>query len=147
MIFLALVSIGFYGPIWFIRRRRAINLLQSHEKLGLSVFVFTIVAWCASFAVNPILGEGGEGSDSVFFLQFAVVLTLELQCFKTARILRDHFRAELASNPVCPEITLFPKPAILIFNIFYLQYQITRYLKVKQALALAESSSLRGGKR
>ena len=31
---LMIISLGIYGPIWFLRRRDALNKLSSSEKLG-----------------------------------------------------------------------------------------------------------------
>src|SRR6187549_2097058 len=52
MIVLFVMTFGFYYPIWFLRRRGALNRLDSQRKLRLWPFL----AWFALFAVELVVG-------------------------------------------------------------------------------------------
>jgi hypothetical protein len=75
--------------------------------------------------------------DASFYFSAAAFLTLLQQEFKLARILTGHFRVLLPPGPQLDELTLFPSPAIKLLGIFYLQYRINRFLKVRPSARVA----------
>jgi hypothetical protein len=111
LIFLTIITFGIYYPVWFLRRRNAINNLQSKEQLGVGVFVFAIVVLSISLFVYLLSGsmEGiadGLGEKSLIPIStgldlFSMTLYLVagiaifFQCFKVRRIFNEHFNTHL----------------------------------------------------
>jgi len=114
MIFLTVITVGIYRAIWFLRRRDAINSLQSKEKLNTGVFVFIIVLYSISVLVNL-----ADGNSSLLYLIAGI--TLLVQCFKVRRIFNEHFNTYLKKD------ISFSGVATFFFTIFYLQYKINRF--------------------
>src|SRR5687767_8053684 len=84
---LTLVSGGFYIPVWFLRRREALNLLDSPSKLW---------EWgpLALLAVQIGLLAAPEGPVTGLAQVCAVILTLVLS-FRTRTILGDHEHSKM----------------------------------------------------
>jgi GYF domain 2/Domain of unknown function (DUF4234) len=114
MIFLTIITAGIYQAIWFLRRRDAINSLQSKEKLNTGVFVFVIVLY--SISLGLLLAD-----VNAHLLDCIAGITLLVQCFKTRRILNEHFNTYLKRDMSFSGIATF------FFTIFYLQYKINRF--------------------
>ncbi len=129
MCLLTLLTLGVYPSFWFLRRREAINSLAARGKIGTGVFLFTTIGWCLSLLANAAFPGIGLESDFPVILQATVGLTLVLQSFKVAAILKEHYRGCIRAESLRQELCLFPRPAILLFGIFYLQYEINRCLK------------------
>src|SRR5215217_3724122 len=74
MIVLTIVTFGFYYPVWFLRRRTALNGLDSPRKLRLWPFVVTIAWFVCQFIIGVVAGSRrGEVSDPQMDLLFNVV--------------------------------------------------------------------------
>jgi len=141
LIFLTVVTAGIYYPVWFLKKRNAINNLQSKEKLGSGVFVFAIVVSSISLFVGLLSGvmealaEGLGRMDLMLtvkgldlwldlfsrILGWVAGITLLVQCFKVRRIFNEHFNVHLQRG------ISFSGVATLFFQIYYLQYKINRF--------------------
>jgi hypothetical protein len=131
MIILTAITAGIYWPIWFLTRRKAINTMQSREKLGSGVFVFAIVLFGISLFIGLISGvmeELGHKSLLVTGLgAFSGILhavaagAVLVQSFKVRRIFNEHFNTHLQ------RAISFSGVATFFFIIYYLQYKINRF--------------------
>jgi len=115
MIFLGLVTGGIYLPIWYLRKRDAINSLQSGEKLGSGVFVSVIVLFGASWLIIF------SGSESYGMLDLIAAIILLVQRFKVRRIFTEHFNVHLQRR------ISFSGAATFFFGAYYLQYKINEF--------------------
>jgi hypothetical protein len=130
MIILTVITAGIYWPIWFMTRRKAINTMQSREKLGSGVFVFAIALFVISLLVAISAGVlervGGEllltkGLQAFSGIMHAVAAAAVLvQSFKVRRIFNEHFNTHLRQG------ISFSGVATFFFIIYYLQYKINR---------------------
>jgi len=134
----AIITLGIYCPIWFLRRRDSINALKSEENLGTAVFGFVIVMIFFSMFLMYLSGfiEGlaeeellrsnfmdyTKAIDSTGkIINIVVGFILLFQCFKVRRIFNSHFNAYFNID------IRFSGVAIVFFTIFYLQYKINRF--------------------
>jgi hypothetical protein len=135
MIALTVISLGFYYPIWFLRRRTALNSLDSPRKLEAWPFLLLLGYWIAQFSVSiaaggrPLAAAFGEGAAMVLSLvQLGVGIVTLVQCFFIKDILEDHLAGPedtLSSGLLSDRVQLSPILTFL-FQIFYLQYVINR---------------------
>ena len=138
LIFLTFITVAVYYPVWFLRRRSALNGLQSRDKLNTGVFVVAIVLLSVGLLLMLMSGalEGfGEGlgqRDLVAvskglegfaqFLNLVAGIALLIQSFKVRRMLTEHLAAR-TGQPVS-----FSGPGTFFFQILYLQHKINRIL-------------------
>jgi predicted Zn finger-like uncharacterized protein len=126
LIFLTLITFGIYFPIWFLRKREALNALNSDKKLGSGLYVFAIVVYVFTVLVAIVSGvmEGMGGEPSPLFqglealtnlINLVVGIILWVKCFTVRRILSDHFNKRLSAL------------ATFFLTIYYLQYRINRF--------------------
>lgn len=126
MLGLMIISLGIYGPIWFLRRRDALNKLSSSEKLGSGAAIFVLVIFCISLLFIPILILSTDLSiaialdvvDSLITLVGGIIMLV--LAFKVRGILDDHCNKHLGMN------VSFSGVATFFFTIFYLQYRMNR---------------------
>jgi hypothetical protein len=141
-VLLSLVTLGIYIPIWYLNRRRAINALQSPEKLSKGVFIFALSLWILDFFLNLIYGALTEAGTSFpassmdglsRILQLMVGILLLFQAFKVRRILLDHHAAQDAgifSYQLGMEAdTSFSRVATFFLGIWYLQFKINEFVE------------------
>ncbi len=131
MIILTVVTAGIYWPIWFLTRRKALNMMQSREKLGSGIFIFAIVLFGISLFIGLISGVMGElGHKSLLatglgafsgILHAVAAGTVLVQSFKVRRIFHEHFNTHLQ------RAISFSGVATFFFIIYYLQYKINRF--------------------
>ena len=129
MIFLMVVTLGIYIPIWFLTRRKAINSLNSSEELSLGMIVFTLVAFIGSVGLDLIYPESSLGT----FVNLVLGIAVLVLSFKVRSILQDHLSPQ-ATGPLSSTAALQSEVSIsgvLTFfcGIFYLQYKINRLLE------------------
>jgi tetratricopeptide (TPR) repeat protein len=122
LVLLVAVTLGFYYPIWFLKRRNALNRLRSTEKIGSGVFIFAIVTISIGCLI-PWLSDV-ENIEKIFVLVAGIPLLI--QCFKVRRILHEHF------NP-SSEVETISAVATFFFQIYYLQYKINTFIDEAQA--------------
>ena len=143
VIVLSFLTVAIYYPVWFLRRRAALNGLQARDKLNAGVFVVAIVLFSVGLVLMLVSGalEGlGEGLGSrdllavskglegfAQFLNLVAAIALLIQCFKVRRILTEHLQAR-RGQPVPVS-----GPATFFLQIFYLQYKINRILDSSDA--------------
>jgi hypothetical protein len=130
------LSLGLYYPVWFWRRREALNNLRSRTKLDDRVLVLSfslltlsvLLAWIvvplrgsAEVAhAAPTVAKGVEVSSQLLCL--LVLIVLWVQCFRVRRILLDHLNRYLGLGV---SISWF---YTLVFQILYLQRRINTIL-------------------
>jgi hypothetical protein len=137
VVIFSLLTLGLYVPFWYLRRRVAINTLQSTEKLGKGVFVFALTLWILDISVGLAYGALAEAGISFpatsiegfgRILELTVGITLLIQAFKVRRILLDHHGsrdAGIFSSQVGMEAdSSFSRVATFFLGIWYLQYKI-----------------------
>ena len=122
IIFLTIITLGLYCPIWFLTRRKSINNLQSNKKLGIGVFIFIILLNILNF-IFAIFGPRDEidAIDALTGFSNIIWIILIVQSFKVRRIFINHFNSQLQK-----EIS-FSGVATFFFHIYYLQYKINRF--------------------
>jgi hypothetical protein len=135
MIVLTIVSFGFYYPIWFLRRRIALNQLDSPRKIQRWPFVLFLsvsVIGLLLAVLFPSRAGAPPGATLapirvVFGLaRYALALVLVVQCFFVKDILEDHLagpgdevmRSVLARDATLSGLLTF------FFTIYYLQHVI-----------------------
>ena len=134
MIVLTLVTLGFYYPVWFLRRRTALNQLDSPKKLPAWPFVALIAFFGLQFALGMVAGpvpiEYVIGTSATMFLgvaQWALMFVLLWQSFRTKDILEHHLNRTQDDGPSF-YVTQAKLSGVLTFflHIFYLQHVINR---------------------
>jgi len=139
VVLLSFLTVAIYYPVWFLRRRRALNGLRARDKLNAGVFVVAIVLFSVGLLLMLVAGslEGfGEGLDRrdllavskglegfAQFLNLVAAIALLIQCFKVRRMLTEHVQARTGHT------VSLSGPATFFLQIFYLQYKINRILE------------------
>ena len=148
VILLSLLTGGIYLPIWFLRRREAINRLRSPEGIGWAAPFAATVAFslglCAAFASGFAGAMGlreavGELFASGRVLAMVGAVLILFACFRVRRIVLDHLHTQssglFASSVALERDTSFSGVATFFFGIYYLQYKINRFLGALNASA------------
>ena len=135
MIAFTLITLGFYYPLWFLRRRRALNQLDSPRKLRLWPFVlaaaFFVVSFVVGFAAAPGTVEQTFGQGPALLLsiiELGVGILLLVQCFIIKDILEDHLAGpeDAVATPLMSRSASLSGLATFFFQIYYLQHVINR---------------------
>jgi hypothetical protein len=139
MIVLVIVTLGFYYPLWFLWRRRALNALDSPRKLPAWPFVLLLALFVTEFLVGFVAGviapgrrlEDVIGPGPTFALLVArlgIGLLVLIQCFRTKDILEDHLAGPEGSQAGMMLSTQIQLSGLMtfLFTIFYLQHVINR---------------------
>jgi hypothetical protein len=123
MIVLMIFTLGLYVPIWFLRRRGALNRLDSARKLRAWPFITAI---CLLAVQIPIaLVATTDSSQSLFFLvNLAWSVFFIWQAFRVKLILEDHLSAGAAGLPGGVRNDAWKVSGLLtvFFTILYLQH-------------------------
>jgi hypothetical protein len=145
MIVFAVVTFGLYYAIWFLRRRAALNRLDSPRKLGRWPFLIFIAFVVFQFVVNIASGSapleqtiGAGGSLLLSLFQLAVGIMMVVQCFFAKDILEDHLAGpedNLSSSILVDRVKLSGLMTFF-FQVFYLQYVINRHIAGSQPKAV-----------
>ena len=134
MVVLTVVTLGFYYPLWFLRRRAALNRLDAPRKLQAWPFALLI----AYIAVHVVISLGAEavpaerhaGNVLLDAVQLAVAVLVVVQCFFVRDILEDHL-AKPGDHSASSILSDSVRPSALMtcfFGIFYLQHFINRHI-------------------
>jgi len=134
---LSSLSLGLYPPVWFWRRREALNRLRSSTKLDRRVLVLTFVLLALSVLLGLIaipmqgpavvrahvltVGKSVEIASQLLCL--LALITLWVQCFRVRRILLDHLNLHLGLGVSVSWVYT------LVFQVLYLQGRINTILK------------------
>ena len=132
MIVLTIVTLGFYVPIWFLRRREAFNQMDSPHKLA----VWPFAAWIAVLVVDVmrvllIIVQGPETVSPglvliLSLIRLGLAINLIVQCFKTKNILEDHLAGPADGSGMFTEHVKLSGLMTFFFQSLYLQYIINR---------------------
>lgn len=129
VILLSFVTLGLYYPFWFLKRRGAINNMQSTKKLQKKPLFSAIALWFVIVFVafsSGIIQNDGNVTASESLMLFAQVLNLVYviiligQSLKVRSIFDEHFNNHLRKE------MKFSKIATFFFQILYLQYKINK---------------------
>lgn len=135
MLLFTVITFGLYYLIWFFRRRRGLNRLDSPIKLALwplllltslGVVQFGIGWVSGSTPVEEVIGLGATGVLTLY--QWFVGILMVVQCFRIKDIIQDH-----ATPPADPDERFVEHVQLsglmtFFFSIFYLQWAINRYV-------------------
>ena len=137
MIVLTVVTFGLYYPAWFLRRRAALNRLDSPRKLQLWPFLIFLAFWLlqviiaiASGSESPEQTLGAGASLFLRLARLAVGILMVAQCFFIKDILEDHLAGpedNVSSSILLGRVSLSGLMTFF-FQIFYLQYAINRHI-------------------
>jgi Domain of unknown function (DUF4234) len=139
MIVFTIVTFGLYYPIWFFRRRGALNLLNSPRKLRLWPLMIFCAVTVVDFVIGIVSGAapsaqtiGGAATTVLAFVRLAVGILMVVQCFIIKDILEDHLAGpeDDISQSLFVERVKLSGLMTFFFQIFYLQYVINRYIAV-----------------
>ena len=106
-----------YYPVWFLRRRKAFNALQSVKKLGSGWLIYAIIA----FSLNILLSDEPEARDGAGTLATIALIGLMFQAFRVRRILEDHLSAVSGQNIELSGVATF------FFGAYYLQHTLNKF--------------------
>jgi len=145
MFLLFVATLGFYYPVWFLRRRAALNSLDSPRKLAAWPFLLFLAYWIGQFGVA--LAAGGAPLDVAFgpgiagllsLVRVGVGIVMVVQCFYIKDILEDHLAGpgDTMSNGLLANNVELSRIQTFIFQAFYLQYAINRYVAREQPAAV-----------
>ena len=135
MLVFSIVTLGFYYPLWFLRRRAALNQLDSSRKLQLWPFVM----FFAYFAIQFVIGFVSELSPGTFAgstiatirqgTWLLVGIIMLMQCFIVKEMLEDHLTVQDDDGlpAVFVEQVRLSGLMTFFFGILYLQWAINRY--------------------
>src|SRR5262245_20173238 len=151
MIVFAVVTLGLYFAIWFLRRRAALNALDSPRKLRLWPFVIYIVWFVVQFVVGIIAGIiapgqpfeqafGEAAAVTIKLVQVPIGILMLVQNFRTKDILEDHLAGpgDQIPNPLFVETVKLSGAMTFFFQIFYLQYVINRHIVGPKSTAVQQ---------
>ena len=134
MILFAILTLGFYYPIWWFRRRPGLNRLNSPVKIS----IWPLLGLLGLFVVSGALGaiEGATGSDGpgeganmlMVAFQLIVSVAMIIQAFRVKEIIEDHCAPEDRSHALLVEDVKLSGVMTFFFSIFYLQWAINRYV-------------------
>ncbi len=137
VLFLSLITLGIYVPVWYLNRRRALNNLQSSEKLSALPFAFVLalfaLMFCAGVA-SQFVKFPIDLDNSINVVSLVCGITLLIQAFKVRRILVDHFTAKILPGPFASTVAMqtdmsLSGVATFFLGILYLQHKINRLLE------------------
>jgi hypothetical protein len=134
VILFTFITFGLYYLIWFFRRRPGLNRLNSPRKLELWPLLSVLALWAVQLVVGIVAGErpveevfGGGVAIALLVFQFAVGITMIVQCFKIKDMIEDH-AAPPADSGMFAEHVQLSGIMTFFFSIFYLQWAINRYI-------------------
>lgn len=142
MLFLCIITLGIYPSIWYIRRASEFNGLHTEKKLGrgLSILLlFMIIIGLILIPLGSILRQFGIIFENpvieflsvlpqgfIMVIQISVYLILILLylslAFRTRTIINEAVERKGIQRKISGFFTL-------IFNLFYLQYEVNRIMK------------------
>jgi len=145
MIVLSIFTLGLYYPIWFLRRRAALNQLDSPRKLQLWPFL-VVLAWLVFHLIVSIAAGSAPREQAInaggalllSLVQLAVAILMLVQSFFTKDILEDHLAGpgDQVSSPMFTNTVKLSGVMTFLFQIFYLQYVINRHILASKSVVV-----------
>lgn len=134
MLLLTLFTLGLYPRVWFLRRRSALNRLDSTRKLRAGPLWTMIGLWVLDLAISAsTVGldvYDADYSDAQWIrllLQVTTAVLYIYQTFAVRQILNDHLAAATDQRaPVLAEASQVHPVMAFFFSVFYLQHAINR---------------------
>lgn len=125
MVLMFFSTLGLYYPIWFLRRRAGLNSLDSPRKLQLWPFVIAS-AWIAF----QLIADPGAETTIVKVIRLPVAILMVVQAFFVKDILADHLSGpgDNVPSPLYADRVELSGLMTFVFQIFYLQHVINRYI-------------------
>lgn len=137
MIVFWVVTFGLYYVVWFFRRRKAFNALNSSKKVALWPLLLFSVMMGIELTIGVVSGDRPV-QDTVGKIPMAVIVLLRIaaallvlwQAFVVKDILEDHLTpaTDGATPSMFVERVQLSGIAVFFLSIFYLQYTINRHL-------------------
>jgi hypothetical protein len=136
----SIISGGIYQPIWFLRRRKALNSLHSSEKVGVGGLIVALIGFVASVCIptagsfiwgSSVQAENALGPIHPLILSISGIIMV-VQCFKVRRIMLDHLMPRdegmFAASIRFQYDDLLSRMGTFFLGIYYLQYKINGLL-------------------
>ena len=137
VVLLSLLTGGFYTAIWYLRRRKGLNSLDSASKLGVTGPVILLIVTTAYVVLPP-------DSTAKTVALLAIGVTNLAMTFTVRWMIVDHLRTLITA--VLPQSAglqaQYSPSSILTFflNIFYLQYKINELVEASDTWASADTA-------
>ncbi len=124
VILLTFVTLGFYVPIWFLRRRKGLNSLDSPRAVG-TMGPVILIGLQAIYVFLP------QHSSRETVVGWAVLITDLVLAFRVRFILADHLASKLRGSLHASAASISNPSSFLtfFFQIWYLQYKINEVLR------------------
>lgn len=139
---LAIVTLGVYIPIWYLRRLKAFNALRSTTKLSSALpyttLALVVVRLSASLIEGILAGLGVTPLARLLsaygtLVDLGYIVVMLVLAFRARDVLQDHLRARLADDSGASSVALQSQVYSLsgvwtfVFNTFYLQWKINEF--------------------
>jgi hypothetical protein len=139
---LTIVTLGFYIPIWYLRRLKAFNALRSTTRLSAALPFTTLallVVRLSASAIEGILAALGATPLATVLSAYGTLVDLGyivvmlVLAFRARDVLQDHLRARLADDSGAASVALQSQVYSLsgvwtfLFNTIYLQLKINEF--------------------
>ena len=131
VILLTIITFGLYGPNWFLKRREALNALESPTKLGVLAPLLLFGAQLLYLCADAWRPHAIHGSLAGHLARLAIGFGGAALSLRVRRILLDHFEARARREiPGRSSLRAFTRVSgiwTFIFQFWYLQYKINGY--------------------
>lgn len=130
MILLTVFTLGLYYPVWFVRRRAALNQLDSPRKLQAWPFVVFLAYVTIRLVVSLVFGPHARADapvDTLIYIgQIAIGILIVVQCFYIKDILEDHLApaSDAVLGKLLDDSAKLSALMTFFFSIYYLQHVI-----------------------
>ena len=139
MIAFTIFSVGLYLPIWFLRRRAALNQLDAPRTLARWPFVAVLATFALHVAAIVAFGPARGAARSDMFTAISGLFQLAnmacgvlmlVQCFFVRDMLQDHLAGpdDVVPTGFGSEQASVSGVLTFLFTIYYLQYVINTRL-------------------
>jgi hypothetical protein len=119
LVFLAIITLGIYMPIWFLLQKDGINRFNTKEKLDTRIFVEVIILY-SIIGILDIVSIFTDFQPKTIYWDAIAGITILIQSFKVRRILNEHLNILLKKDVSFSGVCTF------FLTIFYLQYKINK---------------------
>ncbi len=136
-VFLTLVTLYLYEPVWYLIRLPALNRLKTREKLDSWVFVLVLLLFATGYGVTIVAGFTGLRSQEVHgFVRLCTLaggITLLFQAFKVRRMIEEHVNGRIQSEHMFAQPESLSGVALFFLRMWYLQFKINDLFDVMYA--------------